>query len=504
MPNPRSPAPPSAPSAPAPPVPRKKFIRTLLKRVAIGGAGLLAILLIVFFLLPQWISDDQGRAYVLQQLNKRIDATLAVGSWSVGWFHGTTLTDVTITLPDGTPLLTCPAIHSELTLWGIIRGNYDVGTTTADGLHLRVTKGADGSNSFDALIGKTAADRAGLLRALRTLRGSVRAKAAEVTVSSDAAHESIDYTDVNFASTIASSDSPFHIELTAAERDGSVSLGATLPPIAGWSAQQPDSIVASSDFDLNAAHVPVGLLCDLLGLDPHWRDSFGAELVTLSLSNHPSPSDRAGKCSCQLSGSDSVSTLDVKMLLRSPTGASATLITLPPAASDSYFSADLKLSPPLARLLSRTNPAFAELKAGNGPLHLTLSDAAFFPDAPARSRASARITFPPLTFHRSGLIAQLLDQSPADEPASPSASADTIEASAAPLRLRLNDGRFTIEPFVLTFPRRQPITLQGSVSLTGEVQMLATIPSADAALGTAMIDIPITGTIDHPILTPPR
>src|SRR5687767_3296906 len=106
---------------------RKKRIGKALRRLLYAGLGLLGIALVIFFLLPVWISNEQGRTYVLQQINKSMKAQVAIENWSLGWFRGTELKNVTITLPDGTRLLSCPRVQSELTLWGILWGRYDIG-----------------------------------------------------------------------------------------------------------------------------------------------------------------------------------------------------------------------------------------------------------------------------------------------------------------------------------------------------------------------------------------
>src|SRR4051812_44348199 len=93
-------------------VARKKRLRKIGRRVIYGTLGIGGILLVVFFLLPVWISNEQGRVYALQQINKHMKAKLEVEDWVVGWFHGTELKNVTITLPDGTRLLSCPHVKS--------------------------------------------------------------------------------------------------------------------------------------------------------------------------------------------------------------------------------------------------------------------------------------------------------------------------------------------------------------------------------------------------------
>ena len=123
--------------------------RVLARRAALAGIGLLALVIVVFLLLPVWISNDQGRAYILDRINARLNGPrIAVDKWSLGWFSSTELTNLRIMQPDGTEMLSCPHVSSGITLLDLIRGNYDLRNTTADAFELRLTKFADGSESL--------------------------------------------------------------------------------------------------------------------------------------------------------------------------------------------------------------------------------------------------------------------------------------------------------------------------------------------------------------------
>src|ERR1035437_5332900 len=113
--------------------------RKLVRRGGLVAVALVVLLGVVFFLLPVWISNEQGRLYVLDRLNDRLHGPkVAVDQWSLGWFRKTQLTNLRILQPDGTTLLTCPHVSSGLTLWDICRGHYDIGNTTADDLDVMV------------------------------------------------------------------------------------------------------------------------------------------------------------------------------------------------------------------------------------------------------------------------------------------------------------------------------------------------------------------------------
>ena len=271
--------------------------RPLRKRLRRAGwilLGLRGILLVIFRLLPVWMSNEQGRLYVLGRLNRGSAAKLSADDWSLSWFRGTRIKNLSITLPDNTRLLFCPRVKTELTLWGILLGHYDVGTTTIDTLQLALTKYADGTTSLDALAGAPATPgepaSSRLFAQFRSARGSLRVQSAVVTINSAAANESITYTDVDAAVTIAAPDAPFHLRVIAMGPDRSLSLNATLPAPADW---PPKPWMLLSDMDLTATNLPTGLACDWVRLDPRWRQSLGPVIEKLTLSHHESPSEPA-------------------------------------------------------------------------------------------------------------------------------------------------------------------------------------------------------------------
>ena len=83
------------PITPLLPGPARKTSVTLLRRLALSVlAEGLAILLIVFLLLPNGSPTTKGRTYVLQQRPTTAPClpTLAISDWSLGWFHPPTST----------------------------------------------------------------------------------------------------------------------------------------------------------------------------------------------------------------------------------------------------------------------------------------------------------------------------------------------------------------------------------------------------------------------------
>ncbi|HUO10133.1 MAG TPA: hypothetical protein VM008_17640 [Phycisphaerae bacterium] len=494
------PTPSLTPIPTSPPKPVKKTWRRFFKRLGFGLAGLFAILLVVFFLLPQWISNDQGRIYILQQLNKRMrggGANLSVGDWTLRWFHAAELHNVTLTLPDGTIAFASPHVRSELTLWSLFWGNYDFGTTTLDTPQFTCTRYPDGTTSFDALTALNPG--ASLRKILNTLRGAIQFSNGTVTFNSLNTRQSITYTNVKAAFTIASPDAPCHIQFEGIAPDRTISLAVSLQPIRNWNASNWPQALAMSDFECSATNLPTALFCDWSGLDPRWQDSFGPTFSEISLSNHAAPPSDARNLSIQIRGSNGF--IDADLAARAANMRSPATLAMPNPALQ-HFDASLAISSPLAQLLRHVNPLFSDLDSGTGPLTVSLSDLSL---NSANSRAiqlSARFNFPPMTFRRAGLTAKLLNLASVNQVSSP-----TLPVSVEPFRLRLLDGAAEYDNLTLTFLHRRRITFRGMVHFNGRASLMATVPAdsgwGDSSLGAVTAEIPITGTLDAPVVTVP-
>jgi hypothetical protein len=496
------PTPSLTPVTSLPSKPVKKTWRRFFKRLAFGLAGLLVILLIVFLLLPQWISNEQGRTYVLQQLNKRTRAQVSIGDWTLGWFHATDLRDVAIIVPAGDggaaeTLFTSPHIHSELTLWSLFWGNYDLGTTTLDAPQFTFTRYADGSTCLSALDDPNRPNA--LRKMLGTLRGAVQFSGGSVTVNSLVTGQSLTYSNVKAALAIASPDAHFHIQLNGVSPGRRLSLSTSLPPIRNWTARNWPEVLATSDFECTATNIPTPLLCDWASVDPKWQGSFGPTLSDLFIANHATPPGDSSNFVIQCHGS--VGSIDANIATHAANLRGPATFSLP---DPTVHRVDLSLaiSPPLAQLLRHVNPLFADLQSGNGPVNISLADLQLNSSGWDDAQLSARLTFPGMTFRRAGMTAQLLKLSPLG------GGVTELSANAEPFRLRMLDGGIDYDNLTINFRRIERITFRGGIRFNGTVNLLATVPAdsgwGNTSLGAMTAEVPITGTIDNPIATLPQ
>ena len=143
----------AAKSSPPATPPTRTRAQKWLRRGVLVFAGLFVLFIAVFLLIPVWMSNEQGRIYVLDRVNRSLNGPrIAIDKWSLGWFQDTHITNFRIYQPDGTLLFSCPDVSSGLSLWGLFRGDYDIGNTTAAKAQMRIVKFSDGTTSLDSFI----------------------------------------------------------------------------------------------------------------------------------------------------------------------------------------------------------------------------------------------------------------------------------------------------------------------------------------------------------------
>jgi hypothetical protein len=484
----------------------------LRRAIVVGAIGFL-LLLAVFFLIPVWMSNEQGRDYVLERLNKRLagsapnpyeaNAQVLVDKWSLGWFRPTELTNLRIQRPDGTVILSCPRVHSGLTLWDICWGNYDLRTTTAQELHFAVTKYPDGRSSLDLLARASGAEDL-----LRTVRGALQISGGEVSVTSIRTGEVIRYSNIRADLSIGSVDAPVYLQASAtgttemAGRErmtGNLLIRAQLPPVRSMATAPYWHYL--QDIDFSTTNVPSGLFLDCLGIDPAWKESLGPTLSLVQFTNHaPSPM-ALGQALLAVRGAAEGGT-DAPHI-EAVLGTTRELIELRTGTPENRLDAKLRMSPLLAEVLRRIHPLLGDVDAQMPGLVELSTTALRMPTGnPAGTEMAGRIKFPPLVFGAInaqrgesflGMLGNFIPRLPVDA---------RITADAEALRFHLAERKIEYENFMVEFQtaRRVRVNFTGMTTLPGQLDLRATIPSVRAnALSAGTTQLLIQGTVDHPL-----
>lgn len=479
----------------------RRPIRRRLRRIFLSVGLVLFVAVGVLFMLPIWASSTQGRQYALEQINRKLNGTLKVRSWSLGWFSGIRMEGVELATAEGTRVLECDQLESELTLWEWYWGHYDLGNTRL--LRPRVTLACypDGTNDLQRVLGRTpasgaAANGVSWLRLWNSLRGSVRVEDGQVVLVAPGPAEPIRLSNITAQIPIASPTTPIHLTLTGksstAAGSAALELRGDLPPVNQW-AEDPAAI--GRDVTIRAGALPVGTLAAWFGLDPAWEEGLGQSLDELVLESQGIDEDQATS-SLRIRSADA--TVDLRLLVRDHKG--EVTLALPPG--DYRAQAKMRAGAPVLALLGYVNPMLAAATPGKGSVECALTNGELNLTRPLSMKADGVVTLRGIELRSSGLLRDIAGLTRHEGPAAGAAAA--LPAIMPAMRIVVESGSVTAAPVVITMPEQPRMTFTGQVNLDRSVHLLLTLPFYQAGgpglLTAATMQVPIHGTIDHPTL----
>jgi hypothetical protein len=523
--------------------------RRRLRRSLWTSLIVLLVLVLVAFLLPIWASTPQGRAYALQHLNRRIHGKLDVGNWRLGWFSGLKLERVRLSSADGWSILECSSVRSDLTLWGCLIGQYDVGTLTLEGPHITLRRFPDGSNDLTrAWYGTPVAgpgDAAGALSgsgawSLKTLRGSIRVEHGELLLqaldppepgmgtdrhpAAPVALPPLHLTEVMAEMPIAAADAPIHLTLQALSHFGSgsspVDFRGDLPSLATWG-KDPGAFL--SDVQLTAGQVPVAAVGRWLGIAGHWEEALGPALDEVTFSSHSSTGGAANQsvAVARLRSGGGIAELQFRILVESRgrrAGALDTtnLLLQIPETPDFYAHARMLAQGPVLDYLAYVNPLFLDAApnaAAQRPavVEASVARGQLALDQPQTVALSMLLQVTDFRVGRHGLAGQImsLSGSAATPPGRGAVEPAEGVATIPILHVAIEQGQVQAEQLQIDLPGQPRWTFTGTVGLSGKVNLLLTLPLESlpgepfGTLGGATLQLPVTGTLPHPTLVGP-
>ncbi len=489
--------------------------RKVAKRVIIFGGGFLVIVAVVLLLLPVWMSNEQGRAYILARINKNAEGTVAVDRWSVSWWRGMELDGLTVTLKDGRKIVDCPRLQSELTLWSILWGTWDFGDTRIAGAKLAITKYVDGSTDLTRLF--PAATAPGGM--LRQVRGAFTWTSGSLLIGSEASLRAIRLKDFSAEVTIASPASTFFVrargmsDLPGEPGARIVTCNAALPPMSKWPAPLAECLPG---VEFTGGTISTDVIADWLNLGSGWGEALGETLTSLqfrSADTRPqlglwSPQlDAVGTGGQAIHANILMTRWPAVPVLRVP--APAEQSSAPPVngrhTQEFYCTANLRWSAPLRRILRQVNPLFGEVTQVPRDLRLRVERMAVelapprSADQPAvRGSLLATIDLGPGKLANAGIVREILrGERVADA---------EYTMAVLPFTVRLEELTLTAERlgFDLSSPEGlEELRFSGSTEVTGALALEVTHVRGSPGLGGMAARIPIRGTVQKPLVARP-
>ncbi|MGE5609046.1 MAG: hypothetical protein ACM359_07315, partial [Bacillota bacterium] len=132
------------PQPPVAPPPKKR------RRWPFFVIGLVLLLVVVVVLAPVILSTAWARSIVVGRVNSNLNGRVQIKDWSLSWTRGIEVHGLRI-FQDEAQILEMNRLSTGLSLVDLIRGRYDLGKTTIDGLDFVLKRYADGTTNFDRL-----------------------------------------------------------------------------------------------------------------------------------------------------------------------------------------------------------------------------------------------------------------------------------------------------------------------------------------------------------------
>lgn len=112
---------------------------------------LLILLGVLVLFLPTIANAPPVRAFVLEKLNDQLNGQVEITDWSLGWTGNTEITGVRIT-QNGAQILAARRLFTELSLFDMVKGDWNLGTTVVEDLTFVLKQFPDGTNNFQKLL----------------------------------------------------------------------------------------------------------------------------------------------------------------------------------------------------------------------------------------------------------------------------------------------------------------------------------------------------------------
>jgi hypothetical protein len=478
---------------PRPPTRLRKFI----KRLTYFGIGLLIIAVVIFFMLPVWMSNEQGRNYLLGRFNKRINGKVTVGSWNLSWFSGTDIRNMVLTSADGKVILSSPHIKTDLTLWSLLWGNYDLGNTIIDSPQITATTYADGTNDFSRLILPSPPPGP---NPLMTLRAYITWNNGLAVFTGPATqNRGLRIEDFAGEIPIASNSAPIHMKARGASAGiGSnqpVNLLADLPPPVTWT-ENPYPLLFS--MKLTAGNIPTAPLAEWAGLSSGWSNSIGPVITSLAISTTPVDADTQ----LTLSLHGTMGTVEMYAWMKTAEAGGRRSLRLEMDAANTAkppLTASLRLSQPLTELLAHVNPLLSGLYQVDDAIMVTIEAMSIDLHNPKSAAGKAFLKLPRFTLYPTPLMKEILalSSAPTEGP--------VVIQDINGISLNFGNQHVSVPDVVMMLPSRQRLTFSGSIGFDGNLDLIlkTPLPSSPGSASVSTVTLPIGGKVHSPKMAKP-
>jgi hypothetical protein len=178
-------------------------------------AGVLALVILVA-LLPALLSTGPARRMVLSNVNEKLNGTLDIADWSLGWFSGFRMDAVSLKDSEGQTAAEVKSVSLPATVPALMGGSKTLGTVHANAPRLNVVLLPDGRTNFHVIFAQLIGPPTeGPVKVPFDISGKIVVSDGEISVKPQGAPTAMRVKDLNAEVNIESLSKPIAMTSTA-------------------------------------------------------------------------------------------------------------------------------------------------------------------------------------------------------------------------------------------------------------------------------------------------
>lgn len=88
-----------------------------------------AVILLLFFLIPVYLSSEAGKNFIVKKINSDLDGKVKMNDFSMGWFKGVRITDLSFEDSTGSTSVNIRELRTKPSYFGLLFGNVELSET---------------------------------------------------------------------------------------------------------------------------------------------------------------------------------------------------------------------------------------------------------------------------------------------------------------------------------------------------------------------------------------
>ena len=112
----------------------------------------LVLLLLLFLVVPMYLSSDRGRDFIVGKINESIDGKIAMGDFSMGWFKGIRVTDLSFENEAGTTSVNVREISTKPYYVSLLLGIVALGETLIEEPRVVINVSQDNDKTSGSVV----------------------------------------------------------------------------------------------------------------------------------------------------------------------------------------------------------------------------------------------------------------------------------------------------------------------------------------------------------------